>query len=89
LTGPADKEAANAQASTSTRRTRPPIQAFLAAIDAAMKDLDWNGWAIVEQAIFPLDDPDRPLPIATRTRHYFNTLGWTTRCHRPRGSMTG
>lgn len=48
------------------------------AIDAAMHDLHWDGWAIVEQDMFPLDDPVQPLPIATRTRHYFNRVGWTT-----------
>lgn len=48
-------------------------------LDAAMRDLRWNGWAIVEQDMFPLDDHTRPLPVAVRTRHYFNRLGWTTR----------
>jgi inosose dehydratase len=46
-------------------------------LDAAMTGVSWDGWAIVEQDMFPLDDVDRPLPIAKRTRQYFNTLGWS------------
>lgn len=46
---------------------------------AVMAELDWQGWAIVEQDMFPLDDKDKPLPIGLRTRHYYEKLGWTTR----------
>jgi inosose dehydratase len=49
-----------------------------AAIDAALGERAWDGWAIVEQDMFPLADLARPLPIARRTRHYFHQLGWTT-----------
>jgi inosose dehydratase len=49
-----------------------------AAMAQTMRDLDWEGWAIVEQDMFPLDDVSKPAPIATRTRHYFQSLGWVT-----------
>jgi inosose dehydratase len=45
----------------------PPILDALAALD---RDL----FAIVEQDLFPCD-PDTPLPIATRTREYFASIG--------------
>jgi inosose dehydratase len=48
------------------------------ALDRAMRDLTWDGWAIVEQDMFPLNNHDTPLPVATRTRHYFESLGWRT-----------
>lgn len=47
-------------------------------LEKVMRDIDWDGWAIVEQDMFLLDDPHQPLPIATRTRHYFSSLGWRT-----------
>lgn len=47
-----------------------------AGIEKAMLGVKWDGWAIVEQDMFPLDSIEIPLPIAKRTRHYFKTLGW-------------
>jgi inosose dehydratase len=45
----------------------PPVLAALAALD---RDL----FAIVEQDLYPCA-PDVPLPIAMRTRQYFNQCG--------------
>src|SRR5262249_59458874 len=45
----------------------PPVLAALARLD---RDL----FAIVEQDLYPCE-PDVPLPIATRTRQYFNRCG--------------
>ncbi len=47
-------------------------------LDQAMTKARWDGHAIVEQDLFPLSDLDKPLPIALRTRHYFQSLGWST-----------
>jgi inosose dehydratase len=41
---------------------------------AALGELDRELFAIVEQDLYPCA-PDVPLPIATRTRQYFNSLG--------------
>jgi inosose dehydratase len=41
---------------------------------AALADLDRDLFAIVEQDLYPCA-PDVPLPIATRTRRYFNECG--------------
>jgi inosose dehydratase len=41
---------------------------------AALGGLDRELFAIVEQDMYPCP-PDVPLPIATRTRRYFNQLG--------------
>ncbi len=43
----------------------------------AMKEIRYQGWSIVEQDMFPLDDLDKPLPIARRTREFFARLGWS------------
>ncbi len=40
----------------------------------ALRRLDKELFAIVEQDMYPCD-PDAPLPVATRTRKYFNNLG--------------
>jgi inosose dehydratase len=40
----------------------------------ALADLNTDLFAIVEQDLYPCD-PDVPLPIATRTREYFDGLG--------------
>ena len=48
-----------------------------AALAKAMKDVDWNGFAIVEQDMFPLAALDIPAPIAKKSREYYNTFGWT------------
>lgn len=49
-----------------------------AGMARVMREVAWDGFAIVEQDMFPLDDPARPLPVATRTRHHFEGLGWST-----------
>jgi inosose dehydratase len=48
----------------------PPMPPLLDALADLNKDL----FAIVEQDLYPCD-PDVPLPIATRTRQYFNGMG--------------
>jgi inosose dehydratase len=48
----------------------PPMPPLL----DALADLDSDIFAIVEQDLYPCE-PDAPLPIATRTRQYFNGLG--------------
>ena len=48
----------------------PDADAVLAALGRLGTDL----FAIVEQDLYPCD-PDVPLPIATRTREYFNAAG--------------
>jgi inosose dehydratase len=45
----------------------PPLLAELAALDVPL-------FAIVEQDMFPAP-PDKPAPIALRTRKYFNACG--------------
>jgi inosose dehydratase len=50
----------------------PPVLAALARLD---RDL----FAIVEQDLYPCE-PDVPLPIATRTRQYFNRCGLGPAC---------
>jgi inosose dehydratase len=48
-----------------------------AAIAKAIEDINWNGFAIVEQDMFPLPSLDIPAPIAKRSREFYNSLGWT------------
>jgi len=48
----------------------PAMEPLLAALDELGTDL----FAIVEQDMFPCP-PDRPLPIATRTRRYYGSCG--------------
>jgi inosose dehydratase len=48
----------------------PAMEPLLAALDELGTDL----FAIVEQDMFPCA-PDRPLPIATRTRRYYGSCG--------------
>ena len=48
------------------------------ALAAAMARIGYRGAAVVEQDMYPLEDLAAPLPIASRTRRYFETLGWTT-----------
>ena len=45
----------------------PPVLEALAGLDAEI-------FAIVEQDMYPCE-PDRPLPIATRTLHYLRSCG--------------
>ena len=47
------------------------------SLNEAMKITDWSGQAIVEQDMFPLQALDIPMPIAKRTREYYESLGWT------------
>lgn len=49
------------------------------ALDRVIRDVGWDGLAVVEHDMFPLADPDLALPIAIREREYFERLGWTTR----------
>jgi inosose dehydratase len=49
-----------------------------AGLARAMEEIGYEGWAIVEQDMFPLDDHDRPLPIARRTLEFFQQLGWSS-----------
>lgn len=46
---------------------------FLAFRDA-LRDVGYDGWAIVEQDMYPVEF-DRPLPIARRTREYLRQIG--------------
>jgi inosose dehydratase len=46
---------------------------FLAFRDA-LRELDFDGWATVEQDMFPAPF-DKPLPIAKRTREYLRAIG--------------
>jgi inosose dehydratase len=39
-----------------------------------LRDVDFDGWAIVEQDMSP-GFPDKPLPIAVRTREYLREIG--------------
>ena len=43
----------------------------------ALSDTGYDGYAIVEQDMFPCD-PAVPLPLAKRTIAYLRTLGFTT-----------
>lgn len=45
-----------------------------AAFARVLAEIDYDGWAAVEQDMYPCDF-DKPLPIATRTRVYLNGLG--------------
>ena len=47
-----------------------------AALEQSIKDVGWKGFAIVEQDMFPLASKDIPMPIAKRSREYYNSLGW-------------
>ncbi|MCX6045228.1 MAG: sugar phosphate isomerase/epimerase, partial [Chloroflexi bacterium] len=46
---------------------------FLAFRDV-LREIDFNGWAIVEQDMYPAPF-DKPLPIAKRTRAYLRQIG--------------
>lgn len=47
------------------------------SLNDAMTVSGWSGQAIVEQDMFPLQALDIPMPIAKRTREYYQSLGWT------------
>jgi inosose dehydratase len=49
------------------------------ALDAVLRSVGWDGWAVVEQDMFPLTDLSLPLAVAVRTREYFTRLGWRCR----------
>lgn len=42
---------------------------------AVLRDAEFDGWAIVEQGMYPAPF-DKPLPIAARTRNYLREKGW-------------
>jgi inosose dehydratase len=46
------------------------------ALRDALEAVNFAGWAIVEQDMFPVGDLDKPLPIARRTRAYLKALGF-------------
>ena len=48
-----------------------------AELKESMDAVGWEGFAIVEHDMFPLAAKDIPAPIAERTRHYYNSFGWT------------
>ena len=39
-----------------------------------LEDIDFTGWAIVEQDMYPAPF-EKPFPIADRTRKYLTTIG--------------
>jgi inosose dehydratase len=39
-----------------------------------LREIDYHGWIIVEQDMYPCD-PDKPFPIAQRTRAYLKSIG--------------
>jgi inosose dehydratase len=43
-----------------------------------MDEIGYEGLAVVEQDMYPLESLERPREIAVRTREYFTGLGWTT-----------
>jgi inosose dehydratase len=45
-----------------------------AAFRDALRDVKYDGWAVVEQDMYPAPF-DKPLPIARRTREYLRTIG--------------
>lgn len=47
-----------------------------AALRNELEAVDFAGWAIVEQDMFPVAEIDQPLPIARRTRAYLKHLGF-------------
>ena len=44
------------------------------AFKNVLKEIQFNGWAIVEQDMYPAPF-DKPFPIAKRTRDYFKQIG--------------
>jgi len=46
------------------------------ALATLMRELNYSGWAVVEHDMHPLPSFDTPLPIAIRTREYFQRRGW-------------
>jgi len=44
------------------------------ALTQVLRDIDFNGYAIVEQDLYPAPF-DKPLPIARRTREYLRSIG--------------
>ncbi|MEA5119252.1 MAG: sugar phosphate isomerase/epimerase [Propionicimonas sp.] len=47
------------------------------ALRDAMVDLGYDGWAVIEHDIHPLPNFDVPLQIATRSKAYYESLGWS------------
>lgn len=44
------------------------------ALRDVLREVDYSGWAVVEQDMYPAP-PDKPLPIAKRTRAYLREIG--------------
>lgn len=42
----------------------------------ALREADFDGFAVVEQDMFPVVSLDEPLPVATRTRDWLRENGW-------------
>nr|WP_300141644.1 sugar phosphate isomerase/epimerase [Propionicimonas sp.] len=47
------------------------------ALRDAMEDVDFDGWAVIEHDIHPLPSFDVPLQIASRSKAYYESLGWS------------
>lgn len=47
---------------------------FLAFRDV-LREVNFDGWAIVEQDMYPVSSFDKPFPIAKRTREYLREIG--------------
>jgi len=45
-----------------------------AAFRDALRDVNYQGWAVVEQDMYPAPF-DKPMPIAARTREYLRQIG--------------
>jgi inosose dehydratase len=45
-----------------------------AAFRDALREVNYDGWAVVEQDMYPAPF-DKPLPIARRTREYLRNIG--------------
>jgi inosose dehydratase len=56
----------------------PAGQPDIPAVTAALAELDAELFVVVEQDMYPVDF-DVPLPIATRTRSYLNSVGLHSR----------
>ena len=48
-----------------------------AGLAAVMTRIGYSGRAVAEHDMYPIEDLDIPLPIARRTRRYYEALGWT------------
>lgn len=44
------------------------------ALRDVLQQITYRGWLVVEQDMYPVE-PDKPLPIARRTRTYLREIG--------------